>query len=296
MPAKKSIDDLLNEYDITEEWLRDAYAVRELSLPKIRNEKNIGFKTTQRLLRHFNIPIRSISESRKTTTHQREYKQLLNDKYGVDNISQIPEVKKKKEQTFLKNYGVDNIWKSKAYCKWLDSYMLKRYGSKRTGFCLWDTEQHSKKSKRQWRRLTKEEKEEKIKQQLLNLHRSSTKNNRIECFVANRLDDLQLSYHRGFRIGRYVADFYISPFNLIIECNGDFWHANPNKYNADDILRWPGSNGITAKEIWNKDSKKLDFYKNRGYDVFIVWEHDIKSNPASATIDILNEIKKYKED
>ena len=65
--------------------------------------------------------------------------------------------------------------------------------------------------------------------------------------------------------------------NKIIEFNGDFWHANPNKYKADDLVNIP-RNPTLAKEIWEYDQLKHNLAKQNGYEIFVVWESDFKKN------------------
>lgn len=73
----------------------------------------------------------------------------------------------------------------------------------------------------------------------------------------------------------YVYDIVYQ--NKIIEYNGDFWHANPKKYNPDDILNLP-KNKTTANEIWKKDKEKIQFAQDQGYEVLVVWESEFKEN------------------
>lgn len=60
--------------------------------------------------------------------------------------------------------------------------------------------------------------------------------------------------------------------NKIIEFNGDFWHANPKKYDADDIIY----RNQTAAFIWAKDAKKIATLEGRGYSVLVVWESEYR--------------------
>lgn len=59
----------------------------------------------------------------------------------------------------------------------------------------------------------------------------------------------------------------------IIEFYGDYWHANPNKFKATDIIK-----KITAEKIWEKDHKKIKSLENNGYTVLIIWESDYKKD------------------
>ena len=47
---------------------------------------------------------------------------------------------------------------------------------------------------------------------------------------------------------------------ILIEVNGDFWHANPQRYKESDILL----KNLTAKDIWDKDRKKMNKATNNG--------------------------------
>jgi len=73
----------------------------------------------------------------------------------------------------------------------------------------------------------------------------------------------------------YYPDILIEQNKLIIEYNGDFWHANPSKYNKDDVI----IDNITAKEIWKKDKERIRILEDEiGYSVFVIWEEDFKKD------------------
>jgi G:T-mismatch repair DNA endonuclease (very short patch repair protein) len=76
---------------------------------------------------------------------------------------------------------------------------------------------------------------------------------------------------------RFFYDFFIIEKNILLEVNGDFFHANPIFYKADDIIFHP-ENKTLAKDIWERDRKKIDFAINKGYDVLVLWEYDINHN------------------
>lgn len=71
---------------------------------------------------------------------------------------------------------------------------------------------------------------------------------------------------------RYVV-YDIKHGNCVVEFNGDYWHANPLIYHADDVIR-----GKRAQDIWQKDQIKLDIARNAGLNVMVVWEHDYLAN------------------
>jgi hypothetical protein len=57
-------------------------------------------------------------------------KQIVIDRYGVENISQLDEVKNKKKNTTRKNYGVDNPFQSEVIKEKIKSTNLEKYGVK----------------------------------------------------------------------------------------------------------------------------------------------------------------------
>ena len=70
----------------------------------------------------------------------------------------------------------------------------------------------------------------------------------------------------------YLYDIKVG--NKIIEYNGDYWHANPKKYNHDKILTYPNQIKLSAQEVWDKDNIKLELAKKLGYEIHIVRESD----------------------
>ena len=74
-------------------------------------------------------------------------------------------------------------------------------------------------------------------------------------------------------------DFFVKESGKVIEFNGDFWHANPSFYKKDDIINFPVS-PMSAKELWEKDSKKLELLNKVPYinSVLTIWENDYRLN------------------
>lgn len=88
--------------------------------------------------------------------------------------------------------------------------------------------------------------------------------------------------------GFYRYDFTDLKNKRIIEYNGDDYHGNPNKYNADDFPN-PFRKDLTAKDIWNKDKQKILIANNNGFEVFVVWDLEYKKNKE----EILNKCKEF---
>lgn len=99
----------------------------------------------------------------------------------------------------------------------------------------------------------------------------------LETRFCTILEKLNISFTRQYHINknRHPYDFHLCDSKIIIEINGNFWHANPLYYNEDDIVKRPGEK-VKAKEIWARDKKFIDWAENNGYKVLIIWEDDFK--------------------
>lgn len=66
---------------------------------------------------------------------------------------------------------------------------------------------------------------------------------------------------------------------VIVEFYGNYWHANPKKYKATDIVH----HNKTAKEIWKYDKERMEILE-KSYRVIIVWQDEYILN-KDKTID-----------
>lgn len=81
----------------------------------------------------------------------------------------------------------------------------------------------------------------------------------------------------------YRPDFYIPSLNLIVECYGDYWHANPEMYEESALI----FRNITAKDIWVRDEERKNFYCRCGYNFVYFYQSEMIEEL------ILNKIKEY---
>ena len=87
----------------------------------------------------------------------------------------------------------------------------------------------------------------------------------------------------------YIPDIVLKDEKLIIECFGDYWHCNPTKYSSEffhEVIK------KTAKEIQEKDNRKLEYYKSKGFDILVIWESGWNNNKDFYKQRILDEINK----
>ncbi len=59
----------------------------------------------------------------------------------------------------------------------------------------------------------------------------------------------------------------------VIECYGDYWHCNPEKFDEDYYHQRVHK---TAKEIWDHDKERIELLESLGYNIKIIWEKDWK--------------------
>lgn len=77
----------------------------------------------------------------------------------------------------------------------------------------------------------------------------------------------------------YFYDFKVRGSKRVVEFHGDYWHANPSKYDKDAEIKYP--TGIkTSAEVWDHDAMKLNAAKRAGYEVDIVWQSCYNENPT----------------
>ena len=83
----------------------------------------------------------------------------------------------------------------------------------------------------------------------------------------------------------YYADMYVSSSNTVIEFNGDYWHCNPNKYDANYYHQ---DKKMLAEEIWKNDKQKENNIIDAGYNMFVVWEDEYKKDKDKMLLKILD--------
>lgn len=86
----------------------------------------------------------------------------------------------------------------------------------------------------------------------------------------------------------YKIDFVDFTNKKIIEYNGDFWHCNPELYNESYFNKVKQK---YAKDIWEYERIKLDYMKNKGYDILVIWEKDFKHNKEKIIQECIEFIK-----
>ena len=108
---------------------------------------------------------------------------------------------------------------------------------------------------------------------------------KIEQKIQNFLSLLHIEFftHKYIKINHgYQCDIFIPkqetegviiPQKTIIECDGDYFHMNPNKFKSNDKCF---KNGMTAKERWKLDNNRTKELQEKGFRVIRLWGSEIK--------------------
>ena len=105
----------------------------------------------------------------------------------------------------------------------------------------------------------------------------NTSKSKLNEKIYKLLGEMGVKFEKEFRLKMdnnksYFYDLKIG--DTLIEINGKYWHAEPRIYDSDAVLSFKGKKYI-AKDIWNRDRKKIDFAKKCGYKTKVLWEIDI---------------------
>lgn len=110
-----------NKINITKDELYELYVLKNMSLKELSNKFGISESTVQRKLTE-----NGIKKGKKLWLEKVKENNLK--KYGVENISQLKEIKEKKKQKALDKYGVENISQAKEIKNKKQEKALQKYG------------------------------------------------------------------------------------------------------------------------------------------------------------------------
>lgn len=72
----------------------------------------------------------------------------------------------------------------------------------------------------------------------------------------------------------YYPDILING-KFIVEFYGDYYHANPEKYDDNEQIN---KKGITAKEVHDVDTARQKALEDMGYKYMVVWQSEWKAD------------------
>lgn len=92
---------------------------------------------------------------------------------------------------------------------------------------------------------------------------------RIEKIMDNLLSEINIDHKYSFCLENRQFDFMIPSYRIIIECDGDYWHANPKIF--------PNPKNWQLERI-KIDREKDEVARRNGYQILRFWEYDILNN------------------
>ncbi len=88
------------------------------------------------------------------------------------------------------------------------------------------------------------------------------------------LENILIGYEPNKRIGKYKPDYVNESTKHIIEVYGDYWHCNPKLFEEDF---YHPQLKKTAKEKWQSDLVRQQYFESLGYTVEIIWEDELNN-------------------
>lgn len=244
------------------------YIINKKSLPTLKKEYNICYRAVQFLLKQYNITWRNSSQANNIAMPKRIQTNI--EKYGAVNVlSKDTEIYKKRNKTVLDKYGVSNIFAAEEIKKRItsDELYLDKYGKTLHEF-------NTDRCKKMWAKKTDDQKNEWLKKSIWSKMADNIGISKLELRIQNILYDKNITFTSQFPLGHKYYDFCLPDIRLLIEVNGDYWHANPRKYKETDHISY-FKEKKTAKSVWLKDEKKRQIALNNNYKIMYIWEDEI---------------------
>ncbi|MBU3907111.1 MAG: endonuclease domain-containing protein [Nanoarchaeota archaeon] len=316
---------------ITEDFLQRCYHKEKKSTRKIASELGVGKTTIEYYLKKFNIKRRTKTEANKLHSKESNWIRGLNKKKDI-RVKKLSEriklayIKKRQERfrEIEKKFGqpmkeiINNLyWEENLTQEQIAKkigYDKKRVIELMRGFKILKRpkyqyisslkgEKHSMFG-RTWEKLYGKEGAKKRKKIHSDRFRELTikrlENNefpffdtKIEKKMAKELVKKNIPFVKQFKIdNKFVCDFAIPPLKIIIECDGDYWHANPKLYNKHNPEM------LNRRQIKNiqRDKFKDKYLSKKGWIVLRFFESDIKLNTARCVKQIEKTIQSKTEE
>ena len=314
-----------NKANFTKELLNNLYHKQKKSTRKIAKEFGVGKTTIEYHLKKFNILRRTHQQANKLHSKESNWIRGLNKKDPrVEKLSKSIQKaydKKRKERikTIEKNFdkpmneliqesywdgglNQEQIAKKFQINRQIIIELMKKFKiSKRPKYQYisslkgknhsmygksWDQMYNKKESNK--RRKIHSERFRKLTIRRLENNEFPFFDTKIEKAIAQELLKRKILFVKQFNVdNRFVCDFAIPNLKIIIECDGDYWHANPKIYIKSNLTN-------IQKEKIQRDKFKDKYLLKKGWNVLRFFESEIKGNIKKCGDKIEEQIKKIK--
>lgn len=181
-------------------------------------------------------------------------KECSDERYRRMDILRAQKYRKTNQKKYICKYCSESFYSGWS-CKFCSKKCHSSYKSDIRIGC-----KHTEEAKRKMRKNAQKYKEIR-RQYTINMIKSGRIpqfDTSIERMVENQLLFSNILYTKQYPYRLGVADFWLPEYNIIIECDGDYWHSRPG-----------------MKE---KDELKTKCLENDNYIVYRLREHDIMNN------------------
>lgn len=277
------------------------YIYRHLSIPDFKRLFGVSSRRMYFLLNYLGIPVRNIKEANSSSRKKCKVIETSRKKYGTDNVlCRGTDAYIKRNETVLNRYGVINVFQLPEVKRKINEVCLEKFGKLRItnpeaiSKARLEFPQEKKDEISRKRKETISKWSEKRKNDYHKMRGEITRNfwkrvnddflngrflnqmNKVESKVSESLKYVGLEYKFSKFVSRRQFDFHVLGTNFLIEVQGDFWHANPSIYSLGEVLNLPGRGGTLVESIWENDRKKIKLAESKGYLVLQLWENDVR--------------------
>ncbi len=312
-------------HEFSKKLFEELYLKKKKSIREIAKEVGLGRNTVDYYLKKFKIPKRSRSEANYLgSLKYPNWKKGLNKEidprlklmgkkikatYAKKRNQKLKEIEEEWNKPLSKlindfywkeNHTQEKIAKKLKLSRDLVIQLMKDHNiSKRPNFEFISSlkgKNHSMYGKK-WEDIYGVEKAKKRKERLsLKMRKNMIKrlknkeipflNTKIEKKIAYELTRRSIPFIHQYPVDKkFVCDFALPVFDIIIECDGDYWHANPKIYEFKNL-------DLRQNRKVQTDRFKDKYLKKKGWKVFRFFETEINRNLRKCMDKIEKEIKK----
>lgn len=264
---------------LDKEKLTKLYKEEGWSISALTEEFKVGRETIKANIEFYNIILSAEDLITAKRFKEERKKQALLQKYGVDNVTKIKEVRdkvaegNKKYQEKLREEGITSFFATEEGKKAAREGVLRKFGTDNIN----KTEQRRNEMRENWKSKSKEERRKWIekcrmvqtKEVQQRISDTKRRNNSFhisswEAMLTEKLSNLFPDLKTQYKDKRYPfhCDFYIPSLDLFIECNFHWTHGrrpfNPNNEKDMEQLRHWEELGRSATSVRDKGQ----YYKN----------------------------------